>query len=147
MRNDVWVVTADAHKARIFRTGPLGKSMEEIKTFLQPDTALPEHEIVSDYLGSRQHSSTQPRTTPKEKRTQEFARDLTRYLESEHKNGSFYKFGLIAEPHMLGELRARFSDQLNEDMCFELGKNMTQLEPSEFRQYLPDRLAPSPNVH
>lgn len=146
MKNEIWILTADAHKARVFKTEPLGKNWEEIKTFIQPDTILPEQDLVSDNLGRRNHGSAQPRTNPKDKRIQEFARDLTHFLEAEHKNGSFYKLGLVAEPHMLGELRSRFSDQLADDISFEIGKNMTQFNPAEFRQHLPERLAPSPNL-
>lgn len=146
MKNDIWVLTADAHKARLFKTEPQGKNMEEIKTFLQPDTVLPEQELVSDNVGRRYHGSTIPRTSPKEKRVQEFARDVTRFLETEHRKGSFYKLGLVAEPHMLGEIRGRLSENLCEDLCFEIGKNMTQFNPTELRQHLPDRLAPSPNL-
>lgn len=147
MKSDIWVLSADAHKARVFKaTEPQGKNMVEIKTFLQPDTVLPERELVSDNMGRRYHSSTPPRTSPKEKRIQEFAREITHFLETEHKKGSFYKLGLVVEPHMLGELRVRFSDDLSKDLCFEIDKNVAQLDSAELRQHLPERLAPSANL-
>lgn len=152
MKQHVWVLSADTHKARLFEaTTPHSKKMEEIKTFLHPDTALPERELVSDSLGRYRHGGDQPhpklpRTSPKDKRIEEFARNVTEFLETAHKKGNFYKLGIVAAPHMLGELRAHFSEDLCRDLCFEMNKNVTQLGPVELRQHLPDRLAPSANL-
>lgn len=147
MKQQVWVLSADMHKARLFAAAtPHSKQMEEIKTFLQPDTALPERELTSDTSGRFQNGAKVPRTSPKEKRVEEFARDVTEFLETAHKKGEFYKLGIVAAPNMLGELRACFSDDLCRDLCFEIDKNVTHLGPLELRQQLPDRLAPSVNL-
>lgn len=149
MKNDIWVLLADTHRARLFRAAePHSQEMEEIKTFLHPDTALPERELVSDTVGrysqgGEQYHPKLPRTSPKDKRILEFAREVAGYLETEHKKGQFYKLGLVAAPGMLGELRAQFSSELEKDLCFEIDKNFTQLPPREFRKHLPDRLAPA----
>ena len=147
MKQHVWVLSADAHKARLFEaTTPHSKQMQEIKTFLQPDAVLPEQELVSDAPGRYQNGAKVPRTTAKEKRVEDFARDVTEFLETAHKKGEFYKLGIVAAPSMLGELRARFSEDLCRDLCFEIDKNVTHLGPLELRQQLPDRLAPSANL-
>ncbi len=147
MKSDIWVITADTHKARLFRAAePHSKQIEEIKTFLQPDTVLPERELASDNLGRHAHSMRVPRTSPKEKRVLEFAREVAHFLETEHKRGEFYKLGLVAAPSMLGELRAQFSPELERDLCFEIDKNLTQMPPDELRRHLPERLAPSANM-
>jgi protein required for attachment to host cells len=152
MKQQVWVLSADTHKARLFEAAtPHSKAMEEIKTFLQPDTALPERELVSDTLGRYHQGGEQrhpklPRTSPKDKRIEEFVRELSGFLEDEHQKGNFYKLGIVAAPHMLGELRAHFSANLCRDLCFEIDKNVTHLSPQELRQHLPDRLAPSADL-
>jgi protein required for attachment to host cells len=147
MKQHVWVLSADTHKARLFEAAtPHSKEMEEIKTFLQPDTALPERELVSDTVGRFHNGAKVPRTSPKDKRIEEFAREVTEFLETAHKQGEFYKLGIVAAPHMLGELRTRFSADLCRDLCFEIDKNVTHLGPLELRQHLPDRLAPAANL-
>lgn len=147
MKQQVWVLSANIHKARLFAAAtPHSKEIEEIKTFLQPDTALPERELVSDTVGNFYRSAKIPRTSPKEKRIEEFARNVAEFLETAHKQGEFYKLGIVAAPQMLGELRSRFSADLCKDLCFEIDKNVTQLSPSELRQHLPERLAPSANL-
>lgn len=144
MKQHVWVLSADIHKARLFAAStPHSKEIEEIKTFVHPDTALPERELVSDTVGRHYRSARVPRTSPKDKRIEEFARDVTEFLETAHKQGEFYKLGIVAAPQMLGELRAHFSPDLCRDLCFEIDKNVTHLGPLELRQHLPDRLAPA----
>lgn len=147
MKQHVWVLSVDAHKARLFEAPtPHSKQIQEIKTFLQPDTVLPDRELVSDAPGRYHNGAKVPRMSPKEKRIEEFARDVTEFLETAHKKGEFYKLGVVAAPNMLGELRSRFSEDLCRDLCFEIDKNVTHLGPLELRQQLPDRLAPSPNL-
>ncbi|MCR6650861.1 MAG: host attachment protein [Cellvibrionaceae bacterium] len=147
MKQQVWVLSADIHKARLFAAAtPHSKQIEEIKTFLHPDTVLPERELVSDTVGRYQNGAKLPRTSPKEKRIEEFARDVTEFLETAHKQGEFYKLGIVAAPHMLGELRGHFSPDLCKDLCFEINKNITQLGPDELRRHLPERLAPSASL-
>jgi protein required for attachment to host cells len=148
MKTDIWILSADAHTARLFcAESPHSKEIVEIETFLQPETVLKEQDLVSDGLGrynqaGDQHHPKLPRTSPKDKRIQEFARHLGDYLETEHNKGHFAKLGLVAEPHMLGELRSQLSPNLARDICFEIDKNFTQLNSREFRQHLPDRLTP-----
>lgn len=147
MKTDIWILSADAHKARLFSAaGPYSKKIVEIQTFLQPDTVMHERDLVSDGLGryghtgDRQHPKL-PRTSPKEKSIREFAKHVSDFLTAEHKKGHFAKLGLVAEPQMLGELRAQLDSEVVKDVCFEIDKNVTSLNESEFRKYLPDRLA------
>lgn len=146
MNTDIWILSADMHKARLFSAHtPYSKKIVEIKTFLQPDTVLPEHDLVSDGLGrynqaGDQHHPKLPRTSPKEKRVHEFARQIGDYLATEHNKGHFAKLGIVAEPQMLGELRAQLDKSLKHDICFEIDKDVTNLDEDELRKCLPDNL-------
>jgi protein required for attachment to host cells len=152
MKNDVWILSADTHRARLFCAhSPYAEETTEIKDFLQPDTMMHERDLVADSLGrysqSGGHHDAQharvPRTSPHEKSVIEFAKQIARYLDNEHRKGEFYKLGIVAEPEMLGALRNQMSDNLTRDLSFELHKNITRLNPTEFRQHLPERLAPT----
>lgn len=149
MNTDIWILSANTHKARLFSAPtPHSKKMVEIQTFLMPETTLPERDLVSDGLGrynqaGDQHHPKLPRTSPKDKRVQEFARHIGNYLTDEHNKGHFAKLGIVAEPHMLGELRAQFDKSLAKDICFEIDKNITTLAEEDLRQFLPDNLTPT----
>lgn len=150
MRNDVWILSADTHKARLYRAAtPYSEEIVEIKTFLQPEAALHERDLVRDdkgrtnqRVGEHRHPK-EPPSTQKEKSAASFAKHIADYLDAEHKKGEFYKLGLIAAPAMLGELRAQMSPTLAKDLSFEVDKNVTQLNPEEFRKHLPEKLAPA----
>jgi len=148
MKEDIWILSADMHKARIFcARQPHSQEIVEIKDFVQPETVRRAQDLQTDNLGrfsqggAQQHSSMVPQTSLKEKNTTEFARQITNYLEAEHKKGNFQKLGLIAAPEMLGELRAHLSPALTKDISFALDKNVTQLNAQELRSHLPDKLA------
>jgi protein required for attachment to host cells len=148
MKEDIWILSADTHKARIFcARQPHSQDIVEIKDFVQPETAMRAQDLQTDNLGrfsqggAQQHSSRVPQTSLKEKNTTEFARKIAHYLEAEHKKGNFQNLGLIAAPDMLGELRAHLSPALTKDISFSLDKNVTQLNAQELRGHLPDKLA------
>lgn len=149
--HDIWVLAADTHKARVFKTSmPGGKQFIEIRSFVEMDTALPEREIVSDSPGHYQSGSQGhpklPRTSAHEKRVQAFARDVAHFLEEEYKKGEFYKLGIVAAPHMLGELRLKLSDTLQKELCFELDKNLTHLSAHHMKKHLSEQLQ-HPSLH
>ncbi len=146
MNTDIWILSADTHKARLFSAHtPYSKKIVEIKTFLQPETVLPERDLVSDGLGrynqsGEQHHPKLPRSSPKDKRIHEFAKQIGDYLTNEHNKGHFSKLGIVAEPHMLGELRSQLDKNLTKDICFEIDKNITTLSEDELRECLPEKL-------
>ena len=52
MNTDIWILSADTHKARLFSAPrPFSNNIVEIKTFLKTETVLPERDLVSDGLG------------------------------------------------------------------------------------------------
>lgn len=149
--HELWVLSADTHKARVFTASlPGGKRFVEIRSFVEPDTVLPERDIVSDspghHQGGTQGHPKLPRTSAHEKRIQAFARDVVHFLEEEHKKGEFHKLGIVAAPHMLGELRLKLSNELQKNLFFEIDKNLTRLSPHEMRKHLAEQLK-NPIIH
>ncbi|MGQ9427289.1 host attachment protein [Gilvimarinus sp. F26214L] len=148
--NDIWILTADRRRARIFSAErPHSQDITEIDSFFQPDSAFQDRELVEPKPGRQWQGGTgrarhgvDSRTSEREKSATKFVRDLVGKLEKDHHNGRFSKLVLVAAPDVLGEIRNQLSNNLKQDVTFELDKELTMLRPQELRGYLPKALAP-----
>lgn len=149
--NDIWILTADRRRARIFAAErPRSSELTEVEAFVQPDASLPDRERVEPPPG-RQHNGgnvatrhgVDSRSSEREKSTTKFVRDIVNRLEKAHHKGEFSKLVLVASPDVLGSIRAQLSNDLKQDVTFELDKELTTLRPHELRNHLPQALAPS----
>lgn len=147
--NDIWVLTADRRRARIFSADrPHSKELTEVQSFFQPDSAFQDRELVEPKPG-RYHVTTggarhgiDSRSSEREKSAVKFVKDLVGTLEKAHHKGQFSKLVLVASPDILGELRNQLSNNVKQDVTYELGKELTMLRPEELRGHLPNALAP-----
>lgn len=150
--NDIWILTADRRRARIFSADrPYSQELTEVKSFFQPDAAFQDRELVEPPPG-RHHNSgggvvtrhgMDSRSSEREKSTTNFVRDIVREVEKAHHNGQFSKLLLVASPDVLGAIRHQLSNNLKQDVTFELDKELTELRPNELREHLPRALAPT----
>lgn len=148
---DIWILTADRRRARIFSTDrPYSQDLTEIETFFQPDSAFQEHELVEPRPGRNRNAfgggnhGLDSRSSEKEKSVRNFVRDLVDRLEKEYHHGRYSKLVLVAAPDMLGEIRHHLSSNLKQNVTYELDKDLTTLRPDELRRHLPRALAPVP---
>ena len=82
----------------------------------------------------------QDEISPKEQENINFARAVANELEVARKGNKFKQFMLVAAPGFLGNLRNQLSSQTQKLACFELAKNLSQLNAKEIRAHLPERL-------
>jgi protein required for attachment to host cells len=149
--NDIWILTADRRRARIFSADrPHSQDLTEVQSFFQPDAAFQDRELVEPAPG-RHHNAgggiqtrhgMDSRSSEREKSTTHFVRDIMREVEKAHHNGEFSKLVLVASPDVLGEIRNQMSNNLKQDVTYELDKELTELRPSDLRGHLPKALAP-----
>lgn len=148
--NDIWILTADRRRARIFSTDrPHSQTLTEIETFFQPDSAFQEHELVEPRPGRNRNAfggrhGLDSRSSEREKSVKSFVRDLVDRLEKDYHHGRYSKLILVAAPDMLGEIRNHLSSNLKQSITYELDKDLTTLRPDELRGHLPRALAPVP---
>ena len=141
-----WLVVADSSKARIFkvdtRTGPI----EEIESIVHTQSRLHEQKMTSDLPGRSNGTggagghAYQDEVSPKEQENINFAREVANELDAARKDNKFKQFILVAAPGFLGSLRHQLNSQTQKLACFELAKNLSQLNARDIRQHLPERL-------
>ena len=141
-----WLIVADNSKARIFkvetRTGPI----EEIESIEHAEARLHEQKMTSDLPGRGNGKdgagghAYQDEVSPKEQENLNFAREVAGEIEAARKSNKFKQFMLVAAPSFLGNVRKQLSSQTQRLACFELAKNLSQLDPKEIRAHLPERL-------
>lgn len=150
--NDIWILAADRRRARIFSADrPYSQDLTEIQAFFQPDAAFQDRERVEPPPGRRHNGGAglgtrhgvDSRSSEREKSTTTFVRDIVREVEKAHHNGHFSKLVLVASPDVLGAIRHQLSNNLKQDVTFELDKELTELRPNELRDHLPRALAPT----
>ncbi len=144
----VWVIAADAARARIFEADQrTGKGLREVETWVNPEMRNRSAELASDRpgrswaaSGDGRHAMDEP-TDPKEVEAQRFAREVLERLNQAFQQKHFHHLVVAAAPHFLGLLRAGLSGGLKKTVSVELDKDLCHLErPEQIREHLPDFL-------
>ncbi|MDH5181326.1 MAG: host attachment protein [Gammaproteobacteria bacterium] len=149
MTDKLWVVVADSARARILsaenRTAPL----VEIKSLEHPEGRMHAVDLTSDLPGRDSDRSGMGRhavgtTDPKQYEAENFAREITTFLEDARNQNRFFQLVIIAAPSFLGILRNLMSTPLARLVASELDKNLTQLDVTVIRENLSGLLSPEP---
>jgi protein required for attachment to host cells len=110
-----WTLIANATRARLLQQDP-GAPMVIVKSFSHPESRGKVSDRVDDRAGhdSTDHSyggtSFQPRTDPRRKEHDHFAREIADYLEAGALQERFRSLSVFASSPFLGELKARLGD-------------------------------------
>jgi protein required for attachment to host cells len=146
MKKIVWIVVANRAAARLFQASQAMGPLEELDAFIHPEGRLQEHDLVSDRpgrafdsLGSGRHAED-PDTAATEQEANNFALQLSRFLQKARCDRKFDALVLIAAPAFLGALRDRLDAPTRERVTLEVDKNLVQHNAAEIRGYLPEKL-------
>ena len=144
--DNLWILTADANRGRIFRTDSLSGKLDEHLDLVHTQARLPESELAkhsrgtySTNEGAESHGLNQQGAL-KEHHAKVFAKQIAQELENGEQQHRFKNLILVASPRFLGLLRKELCKSVIERVCFELNKDLTTLSPSELRQHLPRHL-------
>lgn len=142
----IWVLAADASRAKLFATESAIGELTEIKQFDHPEARKHENELASDEpgrtfdsIGGGRHAKGSP-VEPKRHEAMEFAKKLADYLDAECQRGAFSKLYVAAAPAFLGMLREHYTPALRPHIAAEVDKDLTQMNAREMRRHLPERL-------
>ncbi len=144
--NPIWVVTANASRARIWAADKPASGLSLVREMEAPEARMHERELTTDLPGRAFDSGGQGRhameqeVSPKEEAARRFARELGEQLAEAAREGAFDKLYLIAAPSFLGMLREHAREGLNGREIVEVDKDYTTLEGQELRQRLPEYL-------
>jgi protein required for attachment to host cells len=138
--SNVWVVVADASRARFFRGSSINKPLEEFHDMVNEEMRQDELDLVTDKPGrfhddttgnTPQRSSAEP--TARQHSKESFGKDIGKFIEKNRASGKFKHISLIAEPKLLGYIRKEFSNATEEAILEEVNKNLTQQDEETIR--------------
>ena len=141
----IWVVVADAGRARIFAADKPVGDLAELEALSNPEARLHEGELVSDRggrvsaAGGAAHGYGQA-DAAKNGRVARFAAEVAQHIEAARQRHAFEKIYIIAAPAFLGLLRKQRSDALAALVAQEVASDLTRRSPPEIRQHLPQYL-------
>lgn len=141
----IWVVVADASRARIFTAEKPADSLTEIETLSNPEARLHEGDLVSDRAGRISSGEGSRRgygtgNAVKDETTNRFAAEVCKHLEKGRNSHAFGKLYVMAAPHFLGLLRKHQSDGLRGLISNEIANDLTTQSPDRIRAQLPEYL-------
>lgn len=139
-QTDVWIMVANAVKARFFM--PEGDdNLLEFNELNNPDGHLKTHELVSDKqgrsfgrIGSSHYGQENGKKTPAELQHAQFAREIIHYLEKALAQKQFSQLTLFAGPEMLGILRSMMPKHLEEVLVNTIAKDLTKASTTQIRE-------------
>ncbi|HYW03930.1 MAG TPA: host attachment protein [Gammaproteobacteria bacterium] len=144
----VWVVAANATRARIFsgEAGRLSAVLEEIEDLVHPESRMHDRDLTSDLpgrtyesYGAARHAIEEP-TTPRQHEVERFVGRIGDVINRGRRDGRFDKLYLVAAPELLGRLRKALDPETAKRIADEIRKNVSSESADGIRAYLPDRL-------
>ncbi len=135
----IWVLTADASRARVFEARTPKAPLVELSDFVEPEARAKGHDVVADRPGmivggkSKRHSLEDP-TPVQEAAAREFARLLAERLDKARVEGRFDRLAIAAAPKFLGMLREAMPEPLRDKVDEEVDKDLVELDAGELRE-------------
>jgi len=142
----VWVVAADAARARIFRAQRRDGALTEVDDLRNPVAGRGERALRADRQGHASNAthggghSLQRNASGPQQETVTFARRVARRLADGRRHGEIDRIYLVAEPRMLGAVRGCLDRPTRRLVAGEIDKDLTRQRPTAIRQRLPARL-------
>ncbi|MFO8152269.1 host attachment protein [Thioalkalivibrio sp.] len=143
----VWIVVADAARARILRCeGRACHGLADVEALSHTESRANTQDLVSDRpgrswatpSGDARHAMDET-TDPAHHERERFARMVADRLKSAHHEGVFKHLVIVASPSFLGALRDLLDRSVAQTVRAEVAKNVVKVEdPAVLRSHLPD---------
>ncbi|AOU97584.1 hypothetical protein BI364_06080 [Acidihalobacter yilgarnensis] len=146
MINSIWVLVANAGRARLFCSSSRNGKLVEQAAWIDSEARLKTRDILSDKAGRAHDISGQsrhaiaPRVDLKSEEAMRFARMVCEKLTEVMKRNPCERLHIAAAPAFLGRLRECMGTPLRGKITTELAKDLTALDCTHLRQHLPDFL-------
>ena len=139
----LWIVAADASRARIFEANALGENPQEVADLLNPEGRAHNRDLISD-AGGRYFSKgkqTQGHGTlevdaPTQHAAELFAIRLAEELERAHAQQRYDRLTLVAPPKFLGLLREKLGKSTRRIIWDEIPKDIARLDPDRIAEHV-----------
>jgi protein required for attachment to host cells len=140
MNKITWILLANSSRARLFAWDRADAQLQEISDFVHPQGRQKVAEIDPHLGGHTQRprgdgasggAAFEPRTDPRHKEREHFARELAAYLDAALETGRFGSLVLIASNPFLGELRAHLADRVDKRVQAVVHSDLSSLGLAE----------------
>lgn len=142
----VWILAADAGRARLFEAEARNGGLTEIADLLNPEARLRDLDVVSDRTGHLNRGSDgfgnalEPRQWHIDHAAEMFAKGLCRRLSQGRRSGEVGRIYIIAGPAFLGLLRKNLDRPTQRIVAKTQPKELTRRPPTVIREALPSIL-------
>jgi len=141
----IWIVVADASRARIFTADKPASPINEIETLSNPEARLHEGDLVSDRAGRGSNGNGArhgygTRDEAKGEKANRFAAEVCRHLEQGRNANAVARLYVMAAPTFLGLMRKHCSNALRNLISAEISADLTTQPPDRIRAQLPEYL-------
>jgi protein required for attachment to host cells len=139
--NTTWILVAHRGGARLFESPGPGKGLQLVEDIPHPEGRLKNGEINTDRPGrafdsfSRRHGMSQEHEATDQVSLM-FARHLCDKLEKARAENRFAKLVLVAEPRLLGELRAALDKHTAALVSATLDKDLVGVDNRDLPKHL-----------
>jgi protein required for attachment to host cells len=130
---NIWVVCGSQSGAKVYSCSDLTKGLQFVANFPHPEGRLREHELVSDYPGTKSgqegpsivagRHAANPREDAKNQLIEEFAHDLSKEIDRGVDQQAFDGLIVCADPKFLGRVRSKLSKRAERLMIGSLNLN------------------------
>lgn len=140
-----WIMLANASRARICRFDKGASGLTELADFVHPQSRQKGVELATDRvghvekdLGSTARGSSQwaPRTDPRDKAQEGFARELATHMDHAVADQRCQSWVLLASNPFLGELKAHLGKAATAALRASVPMDLTALQGPALRQRL-----------
>ena len=138
----IWVVVADAGRARVFQAESLRGELTEVMDKADPLARVARTELASDEPGRQQSPGgrglhgMQDKVSPREAEDERFARELVADVQGALDANRIERFYLMAPPRFLGLLRKVAPDRVTNALAGDLDKDLTTHSVEDIRSHM-----------
>ena len=135
----IWIVVADQRIARIFqKTGSNRLELigEAFPTKTQRVKGKPDNSMGRVISFGGAHHKLEPHAKPGRHDAENFAHDLSLWLENAVREDLFDRLVLVAAPKTLGDLRQRLSKSVQSRITAEVNKELTKFSEKALQEEL-----------
>jgi protein required for attachment to host cells len=144
--NTVWVLVCDSAKSRVFEVHEGDPQQWHIvELTIHAESRAKASELATDHLGQRSsegggvhHNALAPGASPKEVEKEHFLHSLVTMLDQALRTKRFYRWVLVAPPHVAGVLKKDLTPQLEKHLLRTVDKDYNQLDVHELAVRLHD---------
>ena len=131
-----WIVNTDTNTCKIYSYNNLEGKLTQIKTIIHPECKLNDIELTSDRPGRYRardiaSGAYAPHSDPKSVKIQQFAQEISHYLDHGRTTNAYQELIIIALPHMNGLLLKLLPEKVKSFITHNIEKNIIKYNDNQ----------------